>query len=195
MNKVGDRELLELAAMSAVISSCQQYRYLLKRPSEVEHPDRTTALFVMLNPSTADATLDDPTIRRCRGFARGWGCAGIVVANLYALRSTDPAVLRGHRDAIGPENDDWLRRLAGEFGDVVCAWGANAEPARSAAVIEILRGAGARLWCLGITKAGAPKHPLYISASQPLLPYRMGDVSPKLIDRLIAESNGVGDLI
>lgn len=159
--------------MSAVISQCGQYRYLLTRPSEDLAPERGAALFLMLNPSTADAELDDPTIRRCRGFSKAWGCAGLTVANLYALRSTDPKQLWNYADPVGPENDDWLRRLAGECGDVICAWGANARPERVAAVAQILEDAGARLWCLGVTKAGAPRHPLYIRADQQLIPWEV----------------------
>lgn len=155
--------------MSAIISECGTYRYLLTRPSEVQHPDRSTALFIMLNPSTADASLDDPTIRRCRGFARTWGCAGITVVNLYALRATDPAALRGHPDPVGPDCDMHLRALAREYGEAVCAWGANAMPGRVDQVVRIFREAGARLWCLGTTKAGAPRHPLYVRGDQPLI--------------------------
>ncbi|WP_438454951.1 DUF1643 domain-containing protein [Vreelandella venusta] len=161
--------------MSAIISDCGQYRYLLTRPSEVEHPERGTALFLMLNPSTADASLDDPTIRRCRGFAKSWGCAGLTVANLYALRATNPKELWRHDAPIGAENNDWLVKLAKEYGDVVCAWGANAKPERVNEVYQILRDAGARLWCLGTTKSGAPKHPLYIKADQNLIAWELPD--------------------
>lgn len=158
--------------MSAVISPCGTYRYLLSRPSEVLHPDRSDALFIMLNPSTADETSDDPTIRRCRGFARSWGCAGLTVANLYALRATDPAALWEHDDPVGPENDVHLATLAREYGDVVCAWGANARHDRVTQVVSILTSSGARLWCLGMTKAGAPRHPLYVRADQPCIEWR-----------------------
>lgn len=154
--------------MSAEISLCGTYRYTLTRPRRVEHPDRGTALFCMLNPSTADATLDDPTIRRCRGFADSWGCAGITVVNLYALRSTNPDALWAHTDPVGPENDLWLRRVAREHGDVVCAWGTKAREDRVRQAVEILRSAGARLWCLGKTKAGHPRHPLYVRGDQPM---------------------------
>lgn len=154
--------------MSAIISPCGQYRYLLTRPTEVQQPERDAALFLMLNPSTADATVDDPTIRRCLGFAKAWGCKGLAVANLYALRSTSPKGLWHHDDPIGPENDAWLGRLAAEYGDVICAWGANAKADRVNEVASILVSAGSRLWCLGTTKTGAPRHPLYIRADQPL---------------------------
>lgn len=154
--------------MSAVISSCGRYRYVLSRPSEVDNPERSTALFLMLNPSTADAEMDDPTIRRCRGFAKTWGCNGLIVANLYAFRATHPKDLWLQDDPVGPENDSWLARLAREHGDVICAWGANARTERVAEVAEALSEVGARLWCLGSTKSGAPRHPLYIRADQPL---------------------------
>ncbi|KVC19730.1 DUF1643 domain-containing protein [Burkholderia pseudomultivorans] len=155
--------------MSTIISECGQYRYLLSRPADCTAPMKSAALFLMLNPSTADASLDDPTIRRCRGFAKTWDCNGISVANLYALRSTDPVALWSHADPVGPDNDTYLRKFAYEYGDVVCAWGANARDERVSAVVAILREAGARLWCLGTTKDGSPRHPLYVRADQPLI--------------------------
>lgn len=165
------REDIEM--QTAVISDCGNYRYVLTRPSEVARPDRGTALFLMLNPSTADAEVDDPTIRRCRGFAKAWGCNGLTVANLFALRSTDPEALLSNPDPIGPANDGWLRQLASEYGDVVCAWGAHQMAVgRSIVVAQLLRQAGARLWCLGTTKQGFPRHPLYVPGDQPLVEWR-----------------------
>lgn len=160
--------------MSAVISDCGAYRYLLKRKPAQMRPGASTALFIMLNPSTADAELDDPTIRRCRGFAERWDCAGIVVANLYGLRSTDPKALLTVADPIGPDNDNWLRKLAWEYESVVFAWGANAPAKRAAEVVEIfstINPRHRRMWCLGQTKNGSPKHPLYIRADQPLVEF------------------------
>ena len=154
--------------MDALLSGCKQYRYWLTRPVEAMLPDKGTALFVMLNPSTADAKLDDPTIRRCRGFAKSWGCNGLTVANLYALRSTDPKKLWLSDDPVGPNNDYWLRKLANEHMDVVCAWGANAKPDRVERFCSIMKKADARLWSLGTTKSGAPRHPLYVKADQEL---------------------------
>lgn len=157
--------------MSAIISSCGQYRYRLTRPGDLT-ATRGPAVFIMLNPSVADADLDDPTIRRCRGFARAWGCNGIVVANLYALRSTDPAGLWLHADPVGPENDEHLVQLASiaiSAGEVVCAWGSNARADRVAQVAALLFAGGARLRCLGINQAGAPRHPLYVPGSQELI--------------------------
>lgn len=154
--------------MTAVFSTCGQYRYLLGREAESMAPMKASALFVMLNPSTADATVDDPTLRRCRGFAKLWDCNGCTVVNVYALRATDPAELWTHADPVGPENDEWLSRAASISRDVVCAWGVHAQPERVEQVIRILTAERARLWCLGTTKDGAPRHPLYVRNDQQL---------------------------
>lgn len=154
--------------MSAIISACGQYRYQLARPAHDQLATRGPALFIMLNPSTADAALDDPTIRRCRGFAKAWDCAGIVVANLYALRSTNPAMLWNHPDPVGPENDAMLAKLIREHETVVCAWGANARPDRVAVVRSMFHRQSAPV-CLGMTKHFAPRHPLYVRGDQALV--------------------------
>ena len=155
------------AVSGIVLSDCGQYRYRLSRPplddpSDTLTPMRAPALFIMLNPSTADAITDDPTIRRCRAFARDWRCGGVIVANLYALRSTHPAGLWLHDDPVGPENDEHLYALARSCGEVICAWGDHARAARVAAVLRLLRNASATLVCLGTTQSGAPRHPLYV---------------------------------
>jgi hypothetical protein len=170
MKILTDRDLA--GERGAHISDCGTYRYLLKRAAESMAPMKSTALFVMLNPNTADANLDDPTIRRCRGFAKLWDCNGLAVANLYALRSTDPAALWRHANPIRPDNDLHLARLAREFCDVVCAWGSNARPERAKLVAYLMLGTGARLWCLGTTKDGSPRHPLYVRGDQPLVEWR-----------------------
>ena len=157
--------------MSAIISPCGQYRYRLDRPGDLT-ATRGPAVFIMLNPSTADATTDDRTIGRCRAFAQAWGCNGLVVANLYAYRATKPADLWLAADPIGPDNDEHLIQVAAGAGEIVCAWGAEARPDRVAAVARMLTDAGAKLRCLGITKlAGAPRHPLYVRGDQPLIPW------------------------
>lgn len=158
----------------AVISADSVYRYWLHR-SWGEGEDRVGdgATFVMLNPSTADATLDDPTIRRCIGFAKAWGCVRLRVVNLYALRSTDPKGLWSHPDPVGPENDMWIEHaLRVTNGPVVAAWGANAKPDRVKHVMK-LPGMD-RVQHLGLTKAGAPRHPLYLRADSPLAPFNTG---------------------
>lgn len=146
----------------AVISPCGRYRYSLVR---AWGSGGRLARFVMLNPSTADATADDPTIRRCIGFARLWGLDGLAVVNLYALRSTDPAGLwAADVDPVGPDNDRHLWAAAVHASDaetpLVAAWGVNAKASRIEAVLD-LPGMH-RLQALGITKAGQPRHPLYL---------------------------------
>lgn len=144
------------AGGSAVISECGRYRYLLEREGDALTTGADRAAFVMLNPSTADATLDDPTIRRCRAFAKLWSCDGIIVANLYAFRSTDPSALWACDDPVGPENDDHLYTLGVCPGRIVCAWGANAREDRVREVVDVLRDVDAALLCLGVTKSGHP---------------------------------------
>lgn len=153
-------------AGSAVFSDCGTYRYELARGlSGGSLLNRaTTCLFVMLNPSTASATEDDPTIRRCIGYAERWGHGRLVVANLFAFRSTDPKALAGDPEPVGPENDAAILRLAREASTVVCAWGAHgAYMGRGREVVRMLRGAGVEPLCLSQTKAGHPGHPLYLA--------------------------------
>lgn len=146
----------------AALSEDGVYRYSLTRRWG---PGRHVT-FVMLNPSTADALVDDPTIRRCIGFARSWDFGALRVVNLYALRSTDPKGLWGHpQPAGGPENDAAILDALRNSGMVVAAWGAHARPHRVAAFRDLAREAGVRVWALKVTKAGAPGHPLYLPAS------------------------------
>lgn len=156
---------------SATISECGRYRYDLRRTwDDALRP----CLFVMLNPSTADATADDPTIRRCVGFAKAWGCGGIVVVNLFALRSTDPAGLKKTPDPVGPLNDQFIRKWAEQCHPLVAAWGVHgAYKARNVAVRRMF-GAGQMdlsLCHLGLTKDGHPKHPLYLKADSKPAPF------------------------
>ncbi len=141
---------------SAVFSTCRRYRYVLRRTWDHSLP---TVLFIALNPSTADETVDDPTIRRCIGFATDWGFGSLVVANLFALRSTDPKVLKKSCDPIGPRNDRWLRRLSGEAELTIAAWGVHgALRDRAAKVLPMLK----HPYHLGQTRDGHPRHPLYL---------------------------------
>lgn len=154
-------------ASDAILSDDGVYRYLLRRWWD---PTVEAAKFIMLNPSTADASQDDPTIRRCMGFARRWGMGGLVVANLYALRSTDPRALWDHPDPVGPENDGYLRDILASPGPVIAAWGAHAKPDRVAEFFDL---AGDRsVLALGRTKAGQPRHPLYLRSDLDPAPYR-----------------------
>lgn len=144
----------------AVISDCGQFRYILRRSWDISRP----ALgFVMLNPSTADASEDDPTIRKCIGFAERMGYGAIVVTNLYAFRSTDPRDLKRAGYLRGPECDEWLLRAAREASLTICAWGAHARDlSRPIDVINMLSGEGIRLRALAYTEDGIPRHPLML---------------------------------
>lgn len=156
----------------AAISDCTRYRYSLKRWWD-DGEDKPWACFVMLNPSTADAAKDDPTIRRCMSFAQSWGCVGIYVFNLFALRATDPRELAKAVDPIGPENDWFIRTYARMAkGPMVAAWGAHAFAAsRAKAVTTLLNKAGIALQCLGVTKDGHPRHPLYVAGATSLVAF------------------------
>ena len=147
----------------AEISGCERYRYRLWRVWDIS---RSQVLFVMLNPSTADGRYDDPTIRRCVGYANAWGYGGIEVVNLYAYRATRPGSLKHRRiaEAIGPDNDCYIWGGAKRAALVVCAWGAHDTVDRRArAVLKLLRQADAVPMCLAETKEGHPSHPLYLS--------------------------------
>jgi hypothetical protein len=124
----------------------------------------------MLNPSTADAERDDPTIRRCIGFSRAWGFGSAEIVNLFALRATDPGTLRLHADPIGPGTDDHVRSAAARVEVVIAAWGAfDFAAARAEQVLSLLP--GKRLHCLGRTRSGAPRHPLYLPTSARRRPF------------------------
>lgn len=157
---------------SAVLSDCGTYRYKLRRSWDTGKP---VCLWVMLNPSTADADRDDPTIARCQGFSRSWGYGGLIVVNLYALRATDPHQLRRHPDPVGDANDGHIHTAVLGTDTVVCAWGTHPFAARRAhAVAGILRSAiprPARVRCLGVTASGAPRHPLYTPGATGLIPF------------------------
>ena len=150
---------------SANFSRCRTYRYALRRQWNPRGP---IVLFVGLNPSTADETADDPTIRRCVGFARDWGFSAMVMANLFAYRATDPRDLRVTHDPIGPRNNWWLASLPNQVDLVVAAWGIHGTLLdRDETVLRSLD----RVCCLGRTKAGHPRHPLYLSRTATPAPF------------------------
>jgi len=160
---------------SAIISPCQQYRYTLHRsiPSALRWV--RPCLFVMLNPSTADAAQDDPTIRRCLHFATREGCTKLTVVNMCALRATNPKALAQHANPFGPDNGMYLGTQIIEhqqIGIIIAAWGAHPFTSRRefGALKLTLRNAGAL--CLGMTKDGSPRHPLYVKNDQPLIPWK-----------------------
>jgi len=163
-------------AAAAVFDRSHVYRYLLTRT----WTSGLVVLFVMLNPSTADAGTDDPTLRRCRGFARRHGFGGLAVVNLFALRATDPAALSEHPDPVGPATDAFIATAAADTDRHIAAWGAHpAARARAATVAAALTSAARRgsrpgLACLGLTKTGQPRHPLYLPSDSPLTTYPPG---------------------
>ena len=164
---------------AAVISPCGKYRYYLSRIWDNSKP---TVLFIMFNPSTADHEVDDPTIRRCIGFAKSWDCGGLYVVNLFARRDSDPRAIFGFWEDVGEDNDAHIRRLVNGHlnsdgtvdGYIVIAWGGLAHPAdvrwRRDEVIGNLP--VNLITCLGVTKSGEPKHPLYVPASTKPIPYQ-----------------------
>jgi len=146
--------------VSACLSHDGRYRYLLTR----RWADGDLLTWIMLNPSTADANADDPTVRRCVGFARRWGYAGIAVANVFALRSPDPRLLSRHSDPVGPLNDEHLRRLVRASARIIAGWGAW--PTATGRMRRLLGDLAdeSSLLSLGTTRAGHPRHPLYLPA-------------------------------
>ena len=156
---------------SARFSPCRLYRYELRRTWDARLP---VLAFCLVNPSTATAEADDPTIRLLCSWARLLGYGGIVVVNLFAWRSTDPAEMKRSAEPIGPENDAAIVAVARESGMVVCAWGANGTHLdRGPAVAAALRAAGVQLYRLPIplTKSGQPCHPLYKPVRGALVPW------------------------
>lgn len=154
---------------SATISPCGKYRYALSRTWDSALPKMG---FVMLNPSIADADIDDPTIRKCVGFAKRGSCGGINVVNLFAFRSTDPADLRKAGYPVGPDNDAYIESAMLESDFVVCAWGANARQlARPEQVLALLRRINVQPLALRVLAGDVPAHPLmlpYTCSPQPM---------------------------
>lgn len=181
---------LGLVDRGAELSSDGLYRYLLWR---IWGDRDRCALFIMLNPSTADAEIDDPTIRRCIGFARSWGLDGIRVANLYPFRATKPADLWRAANPRGQGNSGWIEKGVDRKGIAVAAWGAHARPEDARATRNIFYDLGVPLYALGLTQAGQPKHPLYLAGDtvptvyEPARnPLRVGDAwarSPTAIEQ------------
>lgn len=152
----------------AVYSRCEAFRYLLTREWDAS---AGRVLFVMLNPSTATEVQNDPTVERCERRARALGFGAFRVCNIFAFRATDPRVMRATSDPVGPLNDAAIAQSAPWADRIICAWGTHgAHLDRGAQVETLLRATGRDLWHLGLSKAGHPKHPLYIGYTvQPML--------------------------
>lgn len=142
----------------AIFDTTQTYRYRLWR----QWSDAPSIGFVMLNPNCADATINDPTIRRCIGFAKAWGFGRLEVVNLFAYRARTPSMLKHVNDPIGAENDLYLSTLNQRVEKVVLAWGNWGRlGGRDRALLSLLT-PQSDLYTLGLTKLGQPKHPLYL---------------------------------
>ncbi len=156
------------AHSTAIYSNCQRYRYQLTR---IWDHAGGKALFIMLNPSTATEIQNDPTVERCERRARALGFGSFRVTNIFAWRDTDPRNMKAATEPIGQENDntiiescDWASRKTDR---IICGWGTHGEHLnRGPQVEELVRATGLQSYHLGLTKAGHPKHPLYIAYSQ-----------------------------
>jgi hypothetical protein len=147
----------------AVWSPCRIYRYALTR----RWSDGPGLGIVMLNPSTADAFRNDPTVERCERRARSLGYGAFQVVNLFAFCATDPRDLRQAVEPVGPDNDSFLLATAQWADRILCGWGVHgAHQGRHMQVEQLLRGTGASLFHLGLTKGGLPRHPLYVAYRQ-----------------------------
>jgi len=147
-------------ASGAKFSACRRWRTLLWRRWDASKP---IANFLMLNPSTADERILDPTCARARDYARRWGYGALLVTNVFAWRATDPGELRAAADPVGAGNDAAILRAASKAQLVVCAWGNHGRHlGRSVTVLCLLRGAGVALHILRLNANGEPSHPLYL---------------------------------
>lgn len=144
----------------AAFSGDRVYRYALWREwGNSDTQNGELAVFIGLNPSTADETVDDPTIRRCIGYARDWGYSGLCMLNLFAYRATDPKVMKRAVDPVGADNNRWIAEITSQSKLVVAAWGAHGVyGCRDVIVKGMVKG----LTYLRLTKDGHPSHPLYL---------------------------------
>ena len=161
----------------ADISADSMYRYSLWR---IWQPAKPMAMFIGLNPSTADATRDDPTIRRCLRFSGDWGCGGLVMTNLFAFRATSPKVMLTAPEPIGSQNDRVLEDWGQKVGLIVAVWGTMGGHQGRDKVIEAQF---PELRCLGVTKAGFPRHPARLHSNTQLISYSNLIWSKSLIDK------------
>lgn len=156
---------------AAQISACGRYRYTLRRA----WMGGGAVVWLLLNPSTADASVDDPTVRRMRAFSMAWGYGSMRVVNLFALRSPHPSELtaaaRRGVDPVGPDNDAWIEREADGAELVVAGWGVHGlkSTERVGAALCLVQHLPVR--CLGFTSEGAPRHPLYVKGTTQLEPF------------------------
>ena len=152
---------------SALLSEDKIYRYSLSR---IWNDSKPYALFIGLNPSTADEKEDDPTIRKCITYAQSWGYGGLMMVNLFAYRATLPSDLKKAEEPIGVNNDANIKNLSDNAGIIVVAWGNNGHYLdRDKDVLNIIK----KPMCLKINKSGQPGHPLYQRKNIQPIPYKL----------------------
>jgi len=152
----------------AIFDRCSRYRYALWRAWSADYP---RVAFILLNPSTADEQWNDPTIRRCMGFARAWEFGAVEVVNLFAYRATEAKMLLKIDDPVGEENDRFLLQAVERCSTVVVGWGTRGTLlGRDRQVISQLSGRN-DVYCLGTTSGGQPRHPLYVKGDAILVPF------------------------
>ena len=152
------------APSTAIYSDCERYRYALTRTWD---DAGSRVHFVMLNPSTATEVQNDPTVERCERRARALGHGAFRVTNIFAWRDTDPRKMRAASDPVGPENDQTILDAVDWADQTICAWGTHGEHRGRGPLMEhVLRATQSPLFHLGLSKAGHPKHPLYIAYTQ-----------------------------
>jgi len=162
--------LLDIAGSGAEFSLDRMYRYKLWREWD---STKGCVAFVGLNPSTADERVDDPTVRRCINYAKAWGFGRLVMLNIFAFRATDPKMMMANMNPVGPGNIETIVEVARSSSMVVACWGAHgAYRGQGRQVMELLDRARVPLHCLGVTKGGHPKHPLYLKK----------DLKPELLE-------------
>lgn len=157
--------MIAVVSRGADLSPCGSYRYQLSRTLPTGNG---ACVFVMLNPSTADGLQDDPTIRRCLGFVQDWGFRELRVVNLFAWRATFPRDMLKQVDPVGPDGDGWILRATADARRIVAAWGAHSSPTvrrRADHVRALMLQHGRAVHHLGLSKAGHPKHPLFLESS------------------------------
>lgn len=157
--------MINVVSRGADLSPCGHYRYQLTRALPT---GAGVCVFVMLNPSTADGLKDDNTIRRCLGFVQGWGFRELRVVNLFAWRATQPRDMLNQLDPVGPDGDGWILRATADSALTVAAWGAHGSPTvrrRADHVRALMLEHGRAAHHLGLSKAGHPKHPLFLEGS------------------------------
>lgn len=156
---------------TAIFSPCRKWRYHLQ---QVWDPNRPNLLWLMLNPSTADETQNDPTVERCETRARMWKYGGVEIYNIFGFRATDPKNMKLQDDPVGPDNDKWMAEFAVKSQQTlaIAGWGNHGgHNNRNHDVLKILRANNGNVKALKINASGDPKHPLYVGYSQRTVDY------------------------